>query len=290
MDDRDWLILKLLYEKQNITKTAQSLYITQPTLTKRLQQMEKEFHVTIVQRGTRGVQFTPQGEYLAKCADEMLDRLRQIKEVALNMEQEVKGTLRLGVSNYVTQHKLPKLLKMFRERFPDVEFKVFTGWSSEVFSLVYHQQVHIGIVRGDYQWSDSKILLFDENISITSKEKINLEDLPFLPRIEYGTDTLLKSLIDNWWSGTFSRPPLIGMEVDKADTCKEMVINGLGYGILPNVLVEKYEDLYRIPLCNHDGEPIVRKTWMFYHEKAMELKLVKEFVHFVEALDFKRDI
>ncbi|MGB8954803.1 MAG: LysR family transcriptional regulator [Tumebacillaceae bacterium] len=108
MDDRDWLILKVLHDKQNITKAAKKLFISQPSLTKRIQQIEQEFKVTIVQRRTRGVQFTPQGEFLARCADEMLDRLRQIKETALNMEQEVVGTLRLAVSNYISKQKLPR--------------------------------------------------------------------------------------------------------------------------------------------------------------------------------------
>ncbi|WP_139491967.1 LysR family transcriptional regulator [Brevibacillus dissolubilis] len=290
MDDRDWLILKVLYEKKNITKTAQSLYITQPSLTKRLQQMEKEFKVTIVQRGTRGVQFTPQGEYLAKCADEMLNRLRQIKEEALNMENEVMGTLRLAVSNYISIHKLPRLLKLFQERYPKVDYKVITGWSSEVFNHVYNHDVHIGIVRGDYEWAESKTLLFEENICIASLQKIKPEDLPTLPRIEYDSDNLLKSLIDNWWSRTYSKPPLIGMEVDNGETCKEMVQNGLGYGILPSVLVENYPHLHLIPIKDKDDNPIVRKTWMFYHQQTLEMKVVQEFVQFVEGLDFKHDI
>ncbi|MGE7664473.1 LysR family transcriptional regulator [Ureibacillus composti] len=290
MDERDWLILKILYEKKNITKTAQSLYISQPTLTKRIQQIEKEFDLTIINRGVKGVQFTPQGEYLAKCADEMLDRLLNIKETVQNMSQEVRGTLRLGVSNYITRHKLPGLLKLFREKFPLVNFKVTTGWSREVFDLVYNRDVHIGIVRGDYHWSESKELLFKESICITSKEKIELQDLPSLPRIQYDTDAILKTLIDNWWSGVYSNPPLIGMEVDKADTCKEMVLNGLGYGILPSALVEGERDLHRIEIKNEEGEPIERKTWMFYHDDSLEMKVVKEFVEFIKEIDFIHDI
>lgn len=287
MDERDWLILKALYEKKNITKTAESLYISQPSLTKRIQQIEKEYDRTIVRRGTRGVQFTPEGEYLAKCADEMLDRLRQIKDKVLNMDQEVSGTLRLGVSNYITRHKLPPLLKLFREQFPKVNYKVITGWSREVFHLVYNHDVHIGIVRGDYNWAGEKLLLFEENICIASKEKIELADLPFLPRIEYETDPLLKAMIDNWWTGTFSQPPLIGMEVDKADTCKEMVINSLGYGILPGVLTENYQNLHQINLTDEQGNPLIRRTWLLYHQESFESKVIKEFVQFVGKLDFK---
>ncbi|MFV2047108.1 LysR family transcriptional regulator [Metabacillus sp. YM-086] len=110
--------------------------MSQPPLTKRIQQIDKEFELAIISRGTKGIQFTPQGEYLAKCADEMLICIRHIKETVQNMNQEVSGTLRLGVSNYTTRHKLPKLLKLFREQFPGVNYKVTTGWSREVFNLV----------------------------------------------------------------------------------------------------------------------------------------------------------
>ncbi|PMC34296.1 LysR family transcriptional regulator [Bacillus sp. UMB0899] len=290
MDERDWLILKILYEKKNITKTAQSLYISQPTLTKKIQQIEKEFEVAIIKRGAKGVQFTPQGEYLVTCANEMLTRLCEMKESVQNMSHEVGGTLRLGVSNYITRHKLPGLLKRFREQFPNVNYKVTTGWSQEVYNLVYNKDVHIGIVRGEYQWADAKQLLFEENICIASREKIELKDLPTLPRIQYETDITLKTLIDNWWTGTFPTPPIIGMEVDKADTCKEMVLNGLGYGILPSVLVEDQPDLYRININNEMGIPLIRKTWMFYHKESLDMNVVKEFVEFVKGIDVKQDI
>jgi DNA-binding transcriptional LysR family regulator len=94
-------------------------------------------------------------------------------------------------------------------------------------------------------------------------------------------------MIDNWWSGEFSQPPFVGMEVDKAETCKEMVLNGLGYGILPSVLVQEQQNLHQIILKDKEGNPIVRKTWMLYHEKSLEAKVIKAFVEFVEKLDFK---
>ncbi|WP_307290725.1 LysR family transcriptional regulator [Bacillus sp. SORGH_AS_0510] len=290
MDEQDWIILKVLFEKKNITKTAESLYISQPSLTKKIQQIETEYQVEIVKRGTKGVHFTPVGEYLAQCAVEMLSRLQQIKDTVSNMSEEVSGTLRLGVSNYITRHKLPPLLKLFLEQFPKVNYKVTTGWSRDAFQLVYNGDVHIGMVRGDYQWADSKILLFEENLCVASLEKMELRDLPSLPRIDYETDALLKTMIDHWWSGEFAKPPFIGMEVDKADTCTEMVLNGLGYGILPSVLLQEHPHLHRIILKDKNGDPIVRRTWMFYHEKSLETKLIREFVEFVKKLDFTSTI
>ncbi|MDR7317247.1 LysR family transcriptional regulator [Brevibacillus nitrificans] len=287
MEYRDWHILQTLFREQNITKTAEALYISQPALTKRLRQIEKEFGVQIVQRGSRGVQFTPQGEYLAKCADEMLLRLRNIKENVLNMGNEVNGTLRLGVSNYFARYKLPMILKKFKEAYPNIDYKVITGWSKDVYKSVYNQDVHVGFVRGNYNWTDKKLLLFEEAVCVVSREPIQIEDLPTLPRIDYETDPMLRALVDGWWTENFSQPPLIGMEVDKADTCSEMVASGLGYAILPRVVLSGKDDLYMIGLTTAAGDPIKRKTWMFYTEDSLDLQMVKAFVHFMEQIDIE---
>ncbi len=163
----------------------------------------------IVHRGRRGVHFTPEGEYLAKCADEMITRLRKIKDHVLNMENQVVGTLRLAVTNLITRKTLPRLLKLFKDRYPSVEFKVMTGWSKDVFHLIYNQEVHVGFVRGEYAWPGQKYLLSEEAICIASKEELQLERLPYLSRIDYQTDPLFKSLIDKWWTEHYTQPPYI---------------------------------------------------------------------------------
>lgn len=286
MDDRDWLILKILYEQKNISRTALSLYMTQPSLTKRIKQMENEFRVPIILRGSKGIQFTPEGEYLAKGAEEMLEKMRVMKEHVWNMDKEVMGTLRLGVSNFFSKHKLPRMLKHFRSKFPKVEFNVSTGRSKEILSLVQNQKVHVGFVRGDYPWADAKQLLFFEHMCIVSDKEIPLEELPHLPRVDYKTDVTLRGLIDHWWSSVFSRPPLVEMEVESAETCMEMVKNGLGYGIVPSVLLQDDSSLFHQNILDTNGDPIIRKTWMLYQEETLQMKLANEFVHFIESYEF----
>src|SRR5438128_1476022 len=102
MEDRDWLTLQILYEHKNITKTAQALFISQPALTARLRNIEEEFGVKIVYRTSKGVHFTPQGEYLAKASADVLFTLRKIQEHVTDMGSRVSGTLRLGASSYFT--------------------------------------------------------------------------------------------------------------------------------------------------------------------------------------------
>ena len=288
MDYRDWFFLKILFETKNISKAAQCLYITQPALTNRLQQMEKEFGVEIVKRGRRGILFTPEGEYLAKCADEMLLKLEEIKENVLNMSTGVAGTLKLGVSKSMMKYKLPTLLRLFQEKYPDVKFNIITDWSSDVFNLVYNRSVHISFVRGDYSWPDKKHLLLEENICVVSRTEIDIKDLPSLPRIDYKTDRLLKDIIDNWWAENYSKPPSISVEVDQVDTCKEMIINNFGYAIMTNTFLKGLEDLYTINLADNNGLPLLRRTWMFYHEESLEINVVKAFVEFIKDFDLKK--
>jgi DNA-binding transcriptional LysR family regulator len=292
MDYRDWEILKVLYSQKNLTKAAKLLYITQPALTNRLKHMQEELGVKIVTRESRGVHFTPQGEYLVQCAEEALAHYQKVKENVLNMSHnesdQVAGTLKLGVSNFFANYELPYILKRFKMQYPHVEFKVITGWSKDVTHLIHNKDVHISFVRGDYGWRGlSKHLLFEETICITSKEEIDMGNLPRLSRIDYRGDYLLKSLIDNWWAENYVQPPFITIEVDQVDTCKEMVINGLGYGILSSRLLAGIKDLHKVDLTDQKGEAILRRTWMYYHKESLEWNVVKAFVHFIETFDWK---
>ncbi|MBV7503656.1 LysR family transcriptional regulator [Bacillus sp. sid0103] len=292
MDYRDWEILKVLYHQKNLTKTARLLFLTQPALTTRLKHMQEELGVKIVTRESRGVHFTPQGEYLVHCAEEALAHYERIKESVQNMSNnesdEVVGTLKLGVSNFFANYELPFVLKLFKMQYPHVEFKVTTGWSRDVTQLIHNKDVHIGFVRGDYGWRGlSKHQLFEETICIASKNEFDIKDLPRLPRIEYRGDYLLKSVIDHWWAENYAQAPFISIEVDQVDPCKEMVINGLGYGILSSRVLKGIEDLYKIHLKDQEGNPILRRTWMYYHKEALEWNVVKAFVNFIEKFDWK---
>ncbi len=280
LNEKDWLILQTLFEERNITKTAERLYISQPALTYRLQQIEKEYETTLVIRGKKGIEFTPQGEYLVNYAKEMLLQAQKTKETIKNMEQKVQGKLRLGASSNFAHYCLPILLKDFLNQYPDVEINLKTGWSSDVIQLVYKEEVHVGIIRGNHQWSEEKHLLFAEPLYIVSKKPIKLEELPYLPRVNYQTDIHLKTTIETWWKKNFTQPPLITMEVDKIETCKELVINGLGYSIFPSICLRSDDNLYMISL--KDDNIVTRDTWIISRNKSLELIVVKAFVDFTK--------
>ncbi len=287
MRSQDWEILKVLYENKNITRTGKQLFISQPALTNRIKQIEKEFGIKIINRDRRGVQFTPQGEYLAKSAEEMILKLQQIKDHLTNMESKVVGTINLGVSSFFTKYKLPQLLRAFKDNYPNVEFKVTTGWSRDLFHSLYKKDIHIAFVRGEYTWFEQKHLLFEDQLCVASKDKIDISNLPNLPRIDYKTDNLLKSIIDHWWIENFTRPPMVTMEVDQVDTCKEMVVNGLGYAIMPGMILKGNEDIHKVFITDKENNPLIRNTWMLYHNESLEVNVINAFVSFISSLDLR---
>lgn len=287
MMDRDWELISVLYQEKNITKASAKLYISQPAVTKRLQMIESKLGVQIVERGRKGVHFTPEGEYLVKCAEEMRARMREIMSNLSSMTKEVKGVIKIGASNNFARKTLPKILSEYQERYPDVKFEISTGWSSEIFRLLCNKEIEVAFIRGEYKWSQGEKLLFQEKLFAINSEKIKIEDLPKFKKIEYNCDIKLKSILDNWWRENFSDHSLKGLMVDRSDTCKEMVMQGLGFALVPSTILKENDKLFKLELLDKNGEFLKRNTKMLYYENFKETNLGKTFLEIVDAIDFK---
>lgn len=283
MDDKDWLILKQIAKDKNITKAAENLFMSQPAVTYRIKSMENDFGAKIFLRTPNGVLFTPQGEYLLKYAEEMLQRQLVVKEIVQNMGNDVQGRLHLGSSAIFAHYELPQILSAFLAQYPKVDIDLKTGLSLKVDKMLQQGEVPIAIIRGDYKWPEEKLLLFEEPLCLVYKEHIEIESLPETTQVDYMTDSSLKPLISDWWREHFSKPPAKTMVVDSMDTCRQMVIHGLGWAILPKVgLAEGGKKLHIQNLAWASGEPLVRKTWLMFTKKSLELSTIKAFVAFMQ--------
>ncbi|CEH28748.1 LysR family transcriptional regulator [Aneurinibacillus migulanus] len=285
MDERDCLLLQYLFEEKNITKAAEHLYITPAALLYRLRQIEKKFGVHITIKNGNKITITPEGEYLIHRAKHSLWEWRKTKDYLLNMGNEVQGTLRIGVSRVIAYYQLPTILLNFLNMYPKVNPNVDTGLSDEIFKLLQNEKIHLGIVRGDYKWSGPKYLLKKENICIISKDKMNINDLPKIPRINYKLYSSLDEQINHWWNEKFNRPPLITMQVDNYETCKEMARRGLGYAIIPSIFLNPDDRMHTIDLMLESGQLITLNTWIFYTESSLQLATVRKFIDYIHSLD-----
>jgi DNA-binding transcriptional LysR family regulator len=164
MDERDYTILQCLYEEKNMTKAAERLYTSQPSLTYRIQQIEKNLGIQVLVRTGKSIEFTPEGEYLASFARKMLTQIRNFNDHLSNMKSQVQGTLRIAATSITARYYLPKVLKTFSSMYPNINIIVNTGISRDVIHLLENEDVHVGIIRGDYHWLGKKHLVSRENI------------------------------------------------------------------------------------------------------------------------------
>ncbi|WP_409300318.1 LysR family transcriptional regulator [Peribacillus sp. SCS-155] len=283
MDEKDWIFLKTLYEEKNLTRAAERLFISQPALSYRLKNIEEEFGVNLFFKTKKGIDFTSEGDYLVKYADDMQRQLQLTKDHMQNMQREVNGTLRLGVSSNFARYRLPEVLKNFSVRFPSVQFSVKTGWSNDIMNLLGSTKVQVGIVRNDYQWKGEKVLLAKESLMLISKKELQFNQIAKMPFIDYSTDPSLRNLINHWWQEHFSEPPHITMEVDKLETCKEMVKYDLGVAVIPEMSLKESDNLFVLPLLDKKGVPIERTTWLMFDKAFLHLSVVNEFIEFIKA-------
>ena len=208
----------------------------------------------------------------------MLYEYTQLKDNLQASAREVQGRLRIGTSSVFAHYKLPHLLQSFAAKYSNVDINVRTGLSSQIHRLLQKDEISVAIVRGDYSWPEEQFKLSEEAICITALSEISMTTLPDLPRIIYRTDPVLQALMERWWSETYSHPPKVSMEVDSMDTCRQMVIKGLGWAILPQIGLSSADNLNTIPLYWKNGHPFTRQTIVQYRTISLELPVVRAFI------------
>jgi len=298
MDEKDYIILQHIYQERNITKAAERLYMTQPSLTYRLQQIEKHLGVQLFVRYGKTLEFTPEGEYIVAFAQKMLANIQNLRDHLTNMKSQLHGVLRIAAANITARFYLPQVLKNFTTQYPNIKINIKTGLSLDVLDMLENDSIHVGIIRGDYNWPEGKILISSENICLISKDPIDMAKLPQLNQVYYRPNNIPAShakyntedrfslfrKIQAWWYERYSVPPLVTMEVGSYEACKEMVVNGFGYAFIPRLFIKPEDKLYTEDLVLKNGEVILRNTWLLYRYSHLQLRHVQKFIEYIKSL------
>jgi len=285
LNQSDWNMLAVLNEERNLTQAAARLFTAQSSLSYRIKKLEEEFGVALFSRIPRGIVPTDEGEYLIRYAKEMQQNLRNMKENIQTMRGKIQGTLRLGATTAFAYYKLPEILKDFRELYPHVEIFLKVSTSQNVYRMLNRDEVSLVIVRGDHPWLEEKRLLSDEAVCLVSKTPIDIPDLPNHPQIIHPTSGVF-DITQKWWQQNFRVPPHVSMEVNNLDICLQMVMQGLGWSVMPMIGIKDRSHLYTEPLFWSDGSPLHRQTWIMLRNVTMNSIVVQTFIKFV--VDFMR--
>ena len=284
MSTNEFQLLSVLAQEMNMRKAAERLFVSQPALSQRLQNIEKQWGTKLFIRTQKGLTLTPSGELIIRFANDVLEREEKVKESIQSLESKVHGTLKTACASIVGQNWLPKVLKKFVEKYPHAKISLITGWSSEILKSLYDDEVHIGILRGSTDWKGPKLHLFEDTLYLVDKEIQHVEDVlkTDRPFIQFKSDSNYYQEIQDWWHRQFQTTPKNTIVVDQIETCKQMTFNGIGYAILPAItLTESANNMYKIPLKGDHDQRLKRDTWLLGYESAFELGQVQAFVEIV---------
>lgn len=280
MNLQDWQLLLELYNSKSISRASETLFVSQPALTRRLKQIEEEFSTIITIRSSKGITFTPQGERLVEYSRDMLQQYQQIKK-RLGASEKISGTIQLASSLSQTQFFLPTLLQNFSLLHPGISFEVETNLSSICAKALNTHKVPVALFRGNHQGNFQQKLLSSHYGYIVSCQPFALAELPDMPYISFDSDHTSNNIRENWWYDTFDTTPYTAMSVTNGNICYEMICHGMGYGIFLNTDFWAHnKSLYYMQMFYKDGSPIIRNDWIAYRTESLQLEQVSSFVDY----------
>lgn len=283
MKDFDWELLHELYKNPNMTKVANVLYITQPSLTKRLQHIEAEFDVTIVERTPRGLEFTPEGKYLAEQAEVYMRFLKQTRSHLIQMQEENRKVLTIGTSYTYGKYALTDVLMRYRMQNPDITVSIHSTSSHLLFRQVMEGSVDVAFVRGDFGDAVNKVFIEKNQAYLVTKEPVeDYRQLLSMERLGYISNPESQSLLNKWWESVFGEPPRPAPSMGYVDNVWQMVQKGLGYTIC--FLPDEYTNPMNLclhPLQYPDGTPVWRNTWLLWPKEKRIDPVTEAFVRYI---------
>lgn len=278
----------------SFNRAAERLYLTQPSVTARIQALEKELGQLLFERKPRGVRLTDAGRVLLPHAERVLQDIRKAKRAVADLETATGGTLWVGSALTTSTYTLPQILAKFKASYPGVEVSVRTGRSQQIQQLVLDDSVQMGLVHSPLA-SHADIAatpLYDEPIVLVvhpghpleGRGEVTAEQLASEPFITSDKASGYWALVEQFWASA-GLAPRVTMELDSIEATKRMVMSGLGLAMLPKGTVEgeiQTRQLVMVPLA--DGAHLTRQTILIYRRGKIWSGISKAFLEVLGRL------
>ena len=283
MDEKDIQILLTLAEHQNLTRTAERLYMTQPALTSRIQRLEKDLNAQLLQRSAKGVSFTPAGQIAVEFAKSCSINFRKLREQIRAEHGMIQGTLHLGCSTQYAKACLPAILAEFIRLYPSISVDVVVDRSINIQNELNRGRFPLAVSRGNCLWRGYKIPLSTESYWLVCKDADARANLSEVPYIHQKIDLQGSEQADEWVRNNLDFHPKAIVESNSLDVCVSLVSMGLGWAILPEICLGDFHG-YREKICSVDGQPILRNTFLCYKESECTLPHIQAFIRYMKMI------
>ena len=132
--------------EENITKAAEQLHITQPTLSRQLAQLEEELGVHLFERGTRRTTLTTEGLLLRRRAEEIVELMDKTERELAEQEELVDGTVSIGWGELESVKFVAAMLRAFSEKYPLVRYRLYSANADHLKSQIDRGLLDVGLL------------------------------------------------------------------------------------------------------------------------------------------------
>jgi DNA-binding transcriptional LysR family regulator len=280
----------------SFTKASNVLYISQPAITKHIQQIEEQYKTSLFERKGSAIALTEAGQVL-------FDFLMKAKAIEKQMEYELstqrdkfqaKGELKLGASTTIALYIAPSVLSGFRQKHPDVRMSLLNRNTETVLKALLDHEIDLGIVEGKSKMSmvhtdhflvDEVVPVCSSNSPLAKKVKFSIDELKMMPVAlrERGSGTLavLKQALSN--QGVKMSELNVSIRLGGTEALKNFVMADDSIGFLSMRAVEKElasGDLVRLYI---DGLTIIRQFYFIQRHGDENQGLNTAFIKFAKG-------
>ena len=238
----------------SITGAANSLHLTQPTLSRQLQDLEKELGQTLLIRGKHKITLTPEGMILRKRAEEIVDMVEKTEAEFNSISDVIGGDIYIGSGETDSMKYIARVMKDIQQEYPNVKFHVYSGNAEDVIEKLDKGLLDFGVLIQPIDLSkydnitlpekDLWGVLMLKNSPLAKKEFVTLEDLasvPILASRQMSKKYSAESGFLDWFGDAFEHLN-IAVTYNLVYNAAIMVKAGIGYAVTLDKLVNTTGD------------------------------------------------
>ena len=245
-------IWEVAHHDLNVSATAQSLFTSQPGISKQIRLLEDELGVEVFARsGKHLTRVTPAGEAILKTAGEILRKVETIKQVAQEFSDEKRGSLSIATTHTQARYALPSSIETFIDKYPEVSLHMHQGTPMQISELAADGTVDFAIATEAlelfsdllmmpcYRWN--RCIVVPKDHPLAQLGELTLEDVASYPIVTYVFGFTGRSKLDDAFYDHGLSPKVVFTAAD-ADVIKTYVRLGLGIGIVAKMAFDEKTD------------------------------------------------
>ncbi|WP_179032897.1 LysR family transcriptional regulator [Paenibacillus kribbensis] len=294
--DQSLIVFVMVVDKQNFTRAAEALHMTQPAVSQYIQTLERAVGARLLERSNKYVRLTKAGEIVYHHAQEIIRMNARMQYLVDELMNTAQGNLSIGASYTYGEYVLPHVIGKMRVQYPLIQPSITIGNTQEIERLVIRNQLDVGIIEGEFQHDhlyiesfadDEMVIVAPPNHHLAGKPQVDLSELQqeiwILREEGSGTREAAERMF-----AQFQFSPSHMMDFGSTQIIKESVEAGLGISLLSQWVIQKELTLGTLKILNIRSLPVIRKFSFLTPSAVFETKATSVFLEILRGYSVKK--